>query len=670
MATTPSTRRKVRPPAATAATAAPPAARPARQRRRAAPPTATPIDDAAALTQQVLALLTEPVALLVAVAARPAELAAPAAAPTAAPAPAVTPELKPAPKPAPAAADPPTAPDAPDHSALRWLAGSAQRIAWQPGRACPPALRAAAAALVDAQQHLPPGQDAALPLLLRLAQEAGHRLDVDPAIWPHLAAHRDARSRLALLEAAYPAGPASPALVNVLRAPLPAFQAEGALFAAVAGRALLADERGLGKSVTALAAATLLQRHVGVQRVALVCAADDVAAWLRAWQRFAPPAAGQPPVQAVSGGLHQRQALWSQPASVRILSPDALTSDAAHLRHWAPGLIIVDEPQGLGLRPADWAGLDAPYALVLCGAPLAEQPALMQALVAWLDPQGLGPLAALEELQAAADQGLALAEADVERLSASLSRLMLQRARSDVAPQLPPVVHSERLLPLAPAQRDAHDSALALARQLLAGWQHSGYLADADQWRLVQALQAMQQAALRQQPGQPDSPLADPVLHALAAQRAAWCGTAPAGGDEAGASLQVALLCPSAADRAQLAAWLAAQEEGSAAPAGAPQWHLVGPSDPLPDGLDAVLHLGVAWRPRRTALGGRAPAGQQWVSLVGQGSLDAGLFDTLAQRADLPRSLLDGGRGFLQGERLQQWLQAVQAALAGVDSGA
>jgi len=80
----------------------------------------------------------------------------------------------------------------------------------------------------------------------------------------------------------------------------------------------------------------------------------------------------------------------------------------------------------------------------------------------------------------------------------------------------------------------------------------------------------------------------------------------------------------------------------------------------------------VPWWPRRGPAGPRdavAP-GQQWVYLVAQDSLDTGLFDTLAARIDAPRGLADGGgRSYLQGERLTEWLQAVQAAVAAtVDS--
>ena len=624
---------------APAAPAEAPAAAPGRNRRGRGRRPAIPVDpQAQATTQAVLAVL-----------AAPADTTATAAVQPAAEAPPVLADV-PAPEPAPA--PPPTGPA---HSQLAVTPGDLAQITWQPGHACPAPLRQAAQRRLDAQGHLPPADDAALPQLLRLAQEGGHDLRVDDAVWAVLAAHRDARHRLSALEAAYPDGPASAALQHLLRAPLPLFQAEGALFAVAAGRALLADERGLGKGVQAIAAAQLWRRHFGVQRVLVLCAPALRSAWQRAWQRFAGLSAAE--VQLVDGGHHQRQAQWSATAGVRIVSPEALQSDAAHLAHWAPDLVIVDEPQQLALHAADWATLQAaPQALVLCGAPLADLPDLMDTLMAWLDTARLGPLAALRELHAASQGGRSLDEADVERLTAALSRGMLQRLRAEVADQLPPVVHTERLVPLAPGQRQVHDQQAAVLRRSLAAWQARGGCSDSDQWRLAQALRAMQQACHRADPADAGSALAEATVQALAGQLADWAGTgAP----------RVAVLCPSAADQAQLAQRLADWLDGGQFNGSPVQ--LLAPGEQLPGGVDVVLQVGVPWRPRRQPGGprGEAPAGQQWVYLVAQDSIECGLFDTLAGRLDAPRSPADGGaRGYLQGEALAQWLQQLQAAWA------
>ena len=231
---------------------------------------------------------------------------------------------------------------------------------------------------------------------------------------------------------------------------------------------------------------------------------------------------------------------------------------------------------------------------------------------------------------------------------------MLQRLRADLADQLPALVHTERLVSLAPGQRSVHEQQATIAQRALAGWRASGYLSDTDQWRLASALRAMQQACHRADPADAASALAESTLQALSAQLAEWAGT--------GAG-HVAVLCPAAADQAllaeRLAPWLQPSDDGL-------QVQLIAPGDPLPGGLDAVLQVGVPWRPRRNPAGprGEAAPGQQWVYLVAQDSVEAGLFDTLAGRSDAPRGLDDAGsRDYLHGQPLAAWLQAVQAAL-------
>ena len=45
------------------------------------------------------------------------------------------------------------------------------------------------------------------------------------------------------------------------------YQAQGALFAVRAGRALVGDEMGLGKTIQAIAVAEILARHFGVSNM-------------------------------------------------------------------------------------------------------------------------------------------------------------------------------------------------------------------------------------------------------------------------------------------------------------------------------------------------------------------------------------------------------------------
>jgi SNF2 family DNA or RNA helicase len=60
---------------------------------------------------------------------------------------------------------------------------------------------------------------------------------------------------------------------GLLKTKLLPYQMRGAIFAACRGRAALADDMGLGKTIQALAAAELLRRDKGIERVLVIAPA-------------------------------------------------------------------------------------------------------------------------------------------------------------------------------------------------------------------------------------------------------------------------------------------------------------------------------------------------------------------------------------------------------------
>ena len=71
----------------------------------------------------------------------------------------------------------------------------------------------------------------------------------------------------------------SPALCDLLKVPLYPYQMRGAVFAACRGRCILGDDMGLGKTVQTLAAAELLARERGIERVLVVAPASVKYQW-------------------------------------------------------------------------------------------------------------------------------------------------------------------------------------------------------------------------------------------------------------------------------------------------------------------------------------------------------------------------------------------------------
>src|SRR5208283_2532206 len=73
---------------------------------------------------------------------------------------------------------------------------------------------------------------------------------------------------------------------GVLKTKLLPYQQRGAIFAACRGRVVLADDMGLGKTVQALAAAELLRRRRGIQRVLVVAPASVKYQWKTEIEKF------------------------------------------------------------------------------------------------------------------------------------------------------------------------------------------------------------------------------------------------------------------------------------------------------------------------------------------------------------------------------------------------
>ncbi|MGS0757990.1 ATP-dependent helicase, partial [Roseateles sp. GG27B] len=124
--------------------------------------------------------------------------------------------------------------------------------------------------------------------------------------------------------------------------PLPHYQLEAAIYAACAGRSLVADDLGLGLFAPALAAAELLMQHFGVERVLVLCAESAQVRWLTEAQTLSSAQA-----DIVWGDTAARQAQLAAAGQIKVAATASLQQDLALLQGFAPELIIVDEAQRL-----------------------------------------------------------------------------------------------------------------------------------------------------------------------------------------------------------------------------------------------------------------------------------------------------------------------------------
>ena len=202
------------------------------------------------------------------------------------------------------------------------------------------------------------------------------------------------RDRVHLVERvkkAFPKGTQSAAFRKLLSTSLYPYQREGALFAAKAGRCLIADDMGLGKTVQAIAAATLLKQLRDIQHVLIVCPASLKHQWAREIRRFTSLS-----VQVIEGNRIQRRGLYRDLQFFNIINYELVRFDEDQITQRKFDLVILDEAQRIKnwrTKTADKVKrLRSPYAFVLTGTPLENRLDELYSIFQFIDPTILGPL--------------------------------------------------------------------------------------------------------------------------------------------------------------------------------------------------------------------------------------------------------------------------------------
>ena len=569
-----------------------------------------------------------------------------------------------------------------DYSEI-WLAyAGARQVRFRAGTGCPPELLAQAGSLFDAAARwaLPRERIGELAPLLQAAQDAGHALRCHDDVWQFIARIRDGERRHAALVEAYPKGIQDKALTRLLKVKLYPYQAEGALFAARAGRSLIGDEMGLGKTIQAIAAAELFARHFGVRRVLVVCPTSLKHQWKNEFARFS-----ERDAQVIDGLRARRETQYREEAFCKIIHYETLARDADLIAAWAPDLVIADEAQ----RIKNWNTIAAralkriasPYAMVLTGTPLENRLEELISIVQFVDQHRLGPTwRLLDEHQLRDDAGRVIGYRELDRIGQTLAPVMLRRRKAEVLTQLPERVDNRIFVPLTPQQRVHHDENGGIVTRIVARWRKTGYLSDTDQRRMHCALQNMRMACnstflldhetdhgnkVDELMTLLDELLEDPTAkavvfsqwlgtHELIARRLtqrAWGhvlfnGSVP--GDQRGA------LVDRFHDDPDCRLFLSTDAGG------------VGLN--LQHAAAVVVNMDVPWNPAvlEQRIGRVHRMGQsrgvQVINFVGQGSIEEGMLSVLAFKKSLFAGVLDGGETdvFLQGTRLSQFMESVE----------
>jgi superfamily II DNA or RNA helicase len=380
----------------------------------------------------------------------------------------------------------------PPYSEIYLRYGAQRSVHFRAGAECPAQLRSAAGRLFDANAGwiLAPARFPRLESFLARARN-GHELRVYDDALAFIAQTRDAQRRAAVIDKAFPGGAKSPALRRLLKVPLHPYQAEGALFAARAGRCLIGDDMGLGKTVQAIAASEILARHVSAERVLVICPASLKHQWEIELARFA----GHRAV-VIGGGQPARRRQYAELAAWKIAAYDTIARDFEFIRQWSPDIVIADEAQ----RIKNWntiaaralKRIESPYAFVLTGTPLENRLEELISIVQFVDRHRLGPTwRLLHDHQVRDEAGRVIGYRNLDAIARTLAPVMIRRRKAEVLTQLPERTDKNVFVPMTPQQAALHEENREIVARIVAKWRKYRYLSDADQLRLTCALQNM-----------------------------------------------------------------------------------------------------------------------------------------------------------------------------------
>ena len=279
-----------------------------------------------------------------------------------------------------------------------------------------------------------------------------------------------------------------PGLVKVSLFP---YQMRGVLFAASRGRVVLADDMGLGKTVQAVAAAALLRRRRGIERVLVISPASVKYQWKTEIEKFSDLS-----VQVIDGDRRRRVKRYGSPQFFNLINYELVRWDMEEIQALAPDLIILDEAQ----RIRNWATktaqtvkkLKSRYAFVLTGTPLENKVEELYSVVEFVDGRALGPaFRFLHDHVKTTETGKLIGYRGLNQIHRNLEPLLLRRRRDEVLKQLPERTDQVFSVPLTKEQAGPYTEQNEILGRLMSKWQRQGWLSEVDLRRITCAIQNM-----------------------------------------------------------------------------------------------------------------------------------------------------------------------------------
>jgi len=379
----------------------------------------------------------------------------------------------------------------PAYSEIYLRYGAKREVVFSPAAKCPKSLTDLALRYFDKYGMLKPQGYLRFDAFMRKSEAIKHDLRCYNDAVEFIAQVRDQARLKKRIEKAFPSGANSAAFRKLLKAPLYPYQRKGALFAAKAGRSLMADDMGLGKTIQAIAAVEILARTVGLERVLIISPTSLKHQWKQEIEKFCSRS-----VEVVEGSLAKRARLYASDSFYKITNYDVVHRDLELIRNWAPEMIILDEAQRIKnwktRRARSVKKLDSKYALVLTGTPLENRLEELHSIVGFVDCFHLGPMFRfLAEHQHVNEDGRVIGYRNLSRIARSLEPILVRRTRKEVLKELPERLDKNYFVPMTAEQMKHHEENRETVARIVAKWRRFGFLTETDQRILMIALQNM-----------------------------------------------------------------------------------------------------------------------------------------------------------------------------------
>ncbi|MDA8090711.1 MAG: DEAD/DEAH box helicase [Nitrospiraceae bacterium] len=329
----------------------------------------------------------------------------------------------------------------------------------------------------------------------KLPKKTGHEVRCCDDVMSFVAELQDRDHRRRVIESHLGGTANNKAFDHLLKTKLYRYQQEGTLFAVKAGRCLIGDDMGLGKTIQAMAAAELMAKLFDIRKVLVISPASLKYQWKSEIEKFTGRSA-----EVIEGMNHQRRPLYEKESFYKLLNYEIVHRDIDKIKEWSPDLIILDEAQ----RIKNWKTrtarsvkrLESPFAIVLTGTPIENRIEELHSIMEFIDRYHLGPLYRFVHKHSITDEnGKIIGYKDLHSIRDSLKNIMLRRRKAEVLRQLPGRTDKNFFVPLTKEQAIIHEENREIVAKLVAKWKRYRFLSEADQLRLLTALNFMRMSA-------------------------------------------------------------------------------------------------------------------------------------------------------------------------------